>query len=130
MSPAMDQDHALIITQPRGSIPVKLLKDIFALSNNQDGIKILNNVVIAALHMACMFKGTAERAEQLVNLFVPSSTFPVFTVIEFRLFQIYRPRQSSGIHPIHCLLQYTDDNTRDAQFTLNNKEADFLHHII
>jgi len=111
-------------------MPVKLLKDLFALSNNQDGIKILNNVVIAALHMACMFKGTAERAERLVNLFVPSSTFPVFTVIEFRPFQIYHPRQSNGIHPIHCLLRYTDDNTRDGQFMLNNEEADFLHHII
>jgi len=44
-------------------MPVKLLKDLFTSLKNQNSIKVLSNVMIAAQHMACMFKGTVERAE-------------------------------------------------------------------
>ena len=53
-------------------MPLKLLKDLFALSKNQDALKLLNNIVIAALHLACMFKGTADRDDRLVKFVIPS----------------------------------------------------------
>ena len=39
-------------------VTVKLLKELFFLSKNQEALKILFNIVTAALHVACMLKGT------------------------------------------------------------------------
>ena len=70
------------MTQPRASMPVKLLKDLVALSKNKDGLNVLTNVVIAALHIACMLKGTADSADRLVSLFIPTLIVSLFTPLE------------------------------------------------
>ncbi len=61
-----DEASALSIIHPAGSMPLKLLKDLVALSKNQDALKVLSNILIAALHLACMLRGTANKDDRLV----------------------------------------------------------------
>ena len=56
-----DEASALSIIHPARSMLLKLLKDLVALSKNQDALKVLSNILIAALHLACMLRGTANK---------------------------------------------------------------------
>lgn len=48
-------------------ITVSLLKELFLLSKNQDALRILVNIVTAALHVACMLKGSDCMQGRLVS---------------------------------------------------------------
>jgi len=48
-------------------IPTQLLRQLFTLSKNNEALNILFNIVIAALHLACIFKGTALTSGRLVS---------------------------------------------------------------
>jgi hypothetical protein len=52
-----DADGAPSTTQPGVLMTKKLLLDLYGLSKNKKGLKVLENVQIAALHVACMIKG-------------------------------------------------------------------------
>jgi hypothetical protein len=53
-----DADGAPSTTQPGVPMTKKLLLDLYGLLKNKKGLKVLENVQIAALHVACMIKGT------------------------------------------------------------------------
>jgi hypothetical protein len=59
-------DNAVSTTVGTRSVPLTLLKDLFVLSKNNDALKILSNVVTAALHLACMLKGNDNVDGRLV----------------------------------------------------------------
>jgi hypothetical protein len=64
-----DEHSALSPTQPTVLLTVKLLRGLYAVSRNQDAIKVLHNVQLAALHLACMLKGTSQDVgNRLVSL--------------------------------------------------------------
>ena len=72
---AADEVGALSTKNPTASLPVKLLKDLFILSKNQDALKVLNNISIAALHLACMLRGTANSDDHLVIRFFAQGSY-------------------------------------------------------
>jgi hypothetical protein len=45
----------------------KLLKDLFNLSKHKEALKVLGNIQLAALHVACMMKGTVGSGNRLVG---------------------------------------------------------------
>ncbi len=128
-SSATAENHALIVTHPTRSMLVKLLKDLFALLRNQDALKVLNNVVIVALHLACMFKGTTERTDWLVSCLIEFTCLSILTNWT-RLFQICHPSQNNGKHYIFHSLPYTEHDISDTQAMLTDEEAAFLQNFI
>ena len=49
-------------------VTVDLLRQLFGLSKNNEALNILHNIVTAALHLACAFKGTALTSGRLVSV--------------------------------------------------------------
>ena len=69
--PSSNEEGILSTPNPTASLPLKLLKDLVSLQKNHDALKVLNNMSIAALHLACMLQGTANREDRLViNLLI------------------------------------------------------------
>jgi hypothetical protein len=64
------EEMALSTGNHNHSMPERLFKDLVVLMKNNDGIKILTNIQIAALHLACMFKGISNTDNRLVNSFL------------------------------------------------------------
>jgi hypothetical protein len=69
-----DEDSALTTTISAGLMPLNLFKGYFKLSKNEDALKVLCNIQIAALHLACMFKGTATSDDRLVKFLSLAAT--------------------------------------------------------
>ena len=42
--------------------------DLYNLSKNQQALKVLGNIQLAALHIACMMKGTVSSGDRLVGI--------------------------------------------------------------
>jgi hypothetical protein len=42
--------------------------DLYNLSKNQQALKVLGNIQLAALHIACMMKGTVGSGDRLVRI--------------------------------------------------------------
>jgi len=57
---------ALSTTGNAGPVTVHLLKELFVLSKNDQAVKILYNVVTAALHLACMLDAASSTGDRLV----------------------------------------------------------------
>ena len=76
---------------------VRLLKDLFLMMKNQDAMRIIN-VVTAALHLACIFKGTAFTEGRLVSH--PSCIIVTNILnLSFRRYQTYPQTVTNGKDP-------------------------------
>jgi hypothetical protein len=53
---------------PTPSLPFRLLSGLSTLKKNSDAIKLLNNVQVAALHLACMFEFNRGSVEEVVRI--------------------------------------------------------------
>ena len=82
--PSSVEHNALSTTGNAGPVTVQLLKELFVLSKNGQAVKILYNVVTAALHLACMLDASSSTSGRLV-LFFP----------EFHLFNVLNCLQGS-----------------------------------
>jgi len=69
-------------------LPLKLFRDLFVLSKQQKAVKVLLNFQLAGLHLVCMFKGTANRADHLVNYFLLSLT----TIADKKIYKKGHPK--------------------------------------
>jgi len=58
-----EEQNALSTTQPSVPLTIKLLRDLHSMSRSQDAIRVLQNFQMAALHIACMLKGTPKEAK-------------------------------------------------------------------
>jgi len=87
-----DESSALATTTPNLPLPLKLIRDFFLMSKHQEAIKLLQNFQIAAMHLACMFRGAANTDDQLVSFIsIICSHLDTISLINNVLIDLFRP---------------------------------------
>ena len=108
--------------------PLNLVKGLYMFSKHKDALNLLHNVQLAALHLSCMFVGTACKDNRLVNRIASfnAENYHRWNRCLCRPYQICR---RSGTHS--WILSIHRDtlkqiHSRDTEDFLNAEEAAFL----